>query len=366
MTAGAGEASPRTPKPASAARRRPGVRRRRYRLLGAAVLLVLIAVAVVFRDRIFITIPAGHVGVQWSRFFGGTIIDHYHDEGMHIIVPWNKMILYDVRFQMVEEDFTALSNDGLAIETGIAFRFVPKRETIAELHSHIGPEYLDVLIRPEVAAIVREAVSRVSPAALYDDAQRIDLQNLMAKKLARRIGLPSEIVDEDLLEATLDSRALAAEERLALDDDTDDQKDPERKRKKKRGKDFGKNEDREFFKVEDIMITLVVLPEGVAGAIENKLVEQQRHLEYVYRLQKEEKEEQRKIIESEGIAEFQRIAGVSLPKWRGLDATLRLAEDPNAQLVFAGSQESGGLPVLLGPLVDGDPTLPPAPPAGNP
>ncbi len=348
----------------TAAKRRSSARRAAHLLLGGVLLFVVIGTLVVLWSRIVITIPAGYIGVQWSRFFGGTITDHYHEEGVAVIVPWNEMTLYDARFRIIEQNFTVLTSDGLAIDTGIAFRFVPKPETIAELHAHVGPEYIDVLITPEVNAVVREAISRVSPAALYDDAKRMEMQTLMAKKLSRRIGLPAEIVDEDLLEATLDARALADEEREALDGDTDDAKDPERKRRKKQRKDFLKNDDREFFKVEDILVTLVVLPEAVAGAINEKLVEQQRHLEYVYRLQKEDKEERRKIIEAEGIGEFRRIAGISLPTWRGLDATLKLAEDPSSQVVLVGSRETGGLPVLLGPLVDGDPSLPPGPLTG--
>lgn len=55
--------------------------------------------------------------------------------------------------------------------------------------------------------------------------------------------------------------------------------------------------------------------------------------------------------EAQGIAEFQRIVseGISeeLLMWKGIEATERLAESPNAKVVVIGSAKSG-LPLVLG------------------
>ncbi len=341
---------------------RPGKWRRRLVIPVTIAVIALLVTTLVLRKEIFITIDAGQVGVLWSRFGGGTITDKTYGEGMHAILPWNKMYQYSLRFQKIEESFVTLSSEGLAIETTIVTRYKPTAESIAEMHKNIGPDFVDVLIKPEIAATAREAIAKMSPADLYSE-RRGDIQNNIAKKLSRRIGLPPEFVDIELLDRVLDLKAIADAERAAREEgDSDDPKDRARKRRKKKGKAFPKDEDAEFVNIDEVLIEDVVLPETLGGAIEGKLAQQQADLEYVYRLQREAKEKQRKIIEAEGIAEFQRVTGgLSLLKWRAMDATLRLASAPNATLVVVGSRETDGLPLILGPLAGGEGTPLPAP-----
>jgi regulator of protease activity HflC (stomatin/prohibitin superfamily) len=68
-------------------------------------------------------------------------------------------------------------------------------------------------------------------------------------------------------------------------------------------------------------------------------------------LLKETQEAERKRIEAQGIADFQRIITQGLSKnlllWKGIEATEKLAESPNSKVVVIGSGESG-LPLILG------------------
>jgi len=69
-------------------------------------------------------------------------------------------------------------------------------------------------------------------------------------------------------------------------------------------------------------------------------------------LTKESQEAQRKAIEAEGIAEFQRIVakGISpeLLKWKGIEATKKIAESENSKIVIiGGGGGSSSLPVIL-------------------
>ena len=68
-------------------------------------------------------------------------------------------------------------------------------------------------------------------------------------------------------------------------------------------------------------------------------------------LKKEKQEAERKAIEAEGIAEFQRIVtkGItpSLLQWKGIEATEKLAQSPNAKVVIVGNSKDS-LPVILG------------------
>jgi len=68
-------------------------------------------------------------------------------------------------------------------------------------------------------------------------------------------------------------------------------------------------------------------------------------------LQKETQEADRKRIEAKGIADFQDIVakGISdqLLKWKGIEATEKLASSPNAKIIVIGSGKDG-LPLILG------------------
>jgi prohibitin 2 len=318
--------------------------------------LLLVFLTVYLRDRIFIAIDSGEVGVQWSRFRGGTITARVYDEGLHVIVPWNTMNKYNLRFQIVAQTFKVLSAEGLEIEVETTVRFRPVPESMPFIHKHAGPDYVDVLLVPEMASIVREVIAKHTYHELYFE-KRLDIAKLITKKLRRRMGItPQE-----------QKRVAAVDDDDDDDDDTDDKKDPEKKARKKAAKAFPKDKDEDWLHIEGILLANIALPESLAGAIEEKLRQEQLMLEHDYVVQKEDKEDERRIIESQGIAEFYRITGgLSILKWKGLDATLSLASSPNAKLVIIGGGEAGGLPLILGPLSGGNPPVPPPVPAAVP
>jgi prohibitin 1 len=68
-------------------------------------------------------------------------------------------------------------------------------------------------------------------------------------------------------------------------------------------------------------------------------------------LTREKQEADRKRIEAKGIADFQEIVskGISeqLLKWKGIEATEKLAGSQNTKVVIIGSGKDG-LPIILG------------------
>ena len=58
---------------------------------------------------IYHTIPAGHVGVLWKRFGGGTVTERVFPEGYRLTMPWDILYIYDARLQTVERDIEVLS-----------------------------------------------------------------------------------------------------------------------------------------------------------------------------------------------------------------------------------------------------------------
>jgi hypothetical protein len=127
---------------------------------------------------------------------------------------------------------------------------------------------------------------------------------------------------------------------------------------------------RNSIKLFDVLVLSIELPDAVVAAINRKTEQFYQIQEYQYRIDKEVKESQRKQIEANGIAAFQKTVSEGISesylRWRGIEATLRLAESNNAKIVIIGSGKEG-MPVILGNM-DTPASKPaePQPPGGYP
>src|SRR5258708_1810543 len=104
--------------------------------------------------------------------------------------------------------------------------------------------------------------------------------------------------------------------------------------------------------VQQVLLRKIGLPPVVANAIQEKLRREQEAEQMKFVLQKEQQEAERKRIEAQGIADFQRVVaqGISpqLLEWKGIEATEKLAMSPHAKVVVIGSSATR-LPLILGP-----------------
>jgi regulator of protease activity HflC (stomatin/prohibitin superfamily) len=268
---------------------------RRHALGLTVTALMLLFAFVFFWPRIVITIRPGETGVMWTRV-SGTNIDTVYGEGTHLIAPWNKMYVYDVRIGKVDYTVPVLSTDGLSINVDVSVRYRPVAKSIPQLHQQIGPDYVARIIIPEVVTAVREVMGRYRPEQLYA-LRTVEMQDQIVAKASTQVR------------------------------------------------------DR-FVVIDDVLIRRIQLPASVQNAIEDKLKQEQASLEYEYRLTREEKEKARKIIEAEGIAQFAKLVAEGRQfsqeylRWKGIEATLELAKSPNAKVVVVGSGKDG-LPLIL-------------------
>ena len=103
--------------------------------------------------------------------------------------------------------------------------------------------------------------------------------------------------------------------------------------------------------VENTPLRKVGLPAGLSASIEQKLSAEQESQRMEFVLMKERQEADRKRIEAQGVADFQKIvsAGISeqLLKWKGIEATMEIARSQNAKVVVIGAGKDG-LPLILG------------------
>jgi regulator of protease activity HflC (stomatin/prohibitin superfamily) len=100
-----------------------------------------------------------------------------------------------------------------------------------------------------------------------------------------------------------------------------------------------------------VLLRDIQLPETLKMAIEAKQRAEQDSLQMEYVLTKEKQEAERKRVEAQGVADFQKIVtqGISeqLLQWKGIEATEKLALSPNTKIIVVGGGKTG-LPLILG------------------
>jgi regulator of protease activity HflC (stomatin/prohibitin superfamily) len=296
-------------------------------------LMVATLVAVILAPYVLVTVPSGYVGVLWKRFGGGTVLDprQLRNEGMRFILPWNTLFLYDLRLQSATETYNAISRDGISLSASINIRFRLKRESVPQLHQSIGPNYVEALVAPEVGNRMREVIAEYTAEDIYS-TKRAEIQDKIRKRAEAMLG-------EKMLEGG-ESEEEYAPYRVPL---------------------------YAMLNLIDTLILGIDLPNAVVTAINRKIEQYYISEEYRFRVAREIRESERKKIEAEGISEFQRIVSQGISdsylRWRGIEATLQLAQSSNSKIVIVGSGKDG-LPIILGN-VDSPPSPQPATPAGN-
>jgi prohibitin 2 len=173
----------------------PPRRRGWWRLLwrhlpGLSVIVMIgLLIVVVLWPYVVITVPSGKVGVLWKRFNGldlycwcwvgrGTVLDprELREEGLHIIWPWDKLYLYDLRLQSNTQTYNAISKDGVSVAAEISVRYQLLHNSVAVLHKFIGPDYLNSVIAPEIGSQARQVISQYTAEQVYTSREEIQKQ----------------------------------------------------------------------------------------------------------------------------------------------------------------------------------------------
>lgn len=275
-----------------------------YRFALIIFSLIFLWLLVFLFHYIYHTVPAGHVGVLWKRFGGGTVTEAVYPEGFKLTWPWDLFHIYDVRLQKVEREVEVLSSDGLQISLQLVWRYHLNPTKVAELHKLVGPDYSESLVTPTVGARARDIISMYQPEEIYTE-RRLVIQNKILESIKYIMSDQSKPTGDD---------------------------------------------DQRFLIFEDVLIKGMTLPTGVQEAIVRKNAAFHEMEEYTFRVQKENKEADRKRAEATGIRHFQEIVSSGMSesylRWRGIEATLELAKSPNAKVVVIGNSKNG-LPLIL-------------------
>ncbi|CAM1340282.1 prohibitin family protein [Tenacibaculum aestuarii] len=260
------------------------------------MLIPVVIVLIIFIVKSTVTINSGEAGVLYKTFGGGVVTDEPPlGEGFHVVAPWNKVHVYEVRQQELFEKMKVLSSNGLEIQIDASAWYQPVYNDLGKLHQVLGENYLQRVIQPAIRSAARSVVGRYTPEQLYS---------------SKRDAIQDEIFIET--KKILESQ---------------------------------------YVQLNEILVRDVTLPSTIKEAIERKLKQEQESLEYEFRLVTAQKEAEKQIIEAKGKADANKILSASLTdkilQDKGIEATNRLANSQNSKVVIIGSGKSG-MPIILG------------------
>ncbi len=113
-----------------------------------AVAIIIGIILLLLWRFVFLTIPAGHVGVLFSLLGGGTVKEWVMQEGIAMKWPWNRVFLFEVRTQRIPFEVIALSAEGMTVTIEGAVFFHPKRIDTPEVLTTLGQDYPNRIILP--------------------------------------------------------------------------------------------------------------------------------------------------------------------------------------------------------------------------
>jgi prohibitin 1 len=261
--------------------------------IGCLGVLGVVALLAALRFTPITIIPSGHVGVLtvFGRVTGDVV-----GEGVHVVSPLAVTHVMSVRTQEVKETAAVPSKEGLILTMDTSLLFHLDSSKAANVYQTIGENYINVIVEPNLRSAIRDATAENSANALYTGARELVAKRIMGE-----------------LQKALAARGVV---------------------------------------IENVLLRDIQLPETLKAAIEAKQKAEQDSLQMQFVLTKERQEAERKRVEAQGIADFQKIVTVGISEqllqWKGIEATEKLALSPNTKIIVVGGGKTG-LPLIMAP-----------------
>jgi regulator of protease activity HflC (stomatin/prohibitin superfamily) len=252
----------------------------------------------------FKVIDAGQVGVK--TLFGKVENDVLYS-GLNVVNPLVEVTTFDTKTQNYtmsgihdegtkagDDAIRVLSSDGLEVTIDLSVLFKVRASEAPRILKEIGNDYLDKIVRPISRTAIRDNAVYYEAVALYS-TKRQEFQDKIFKTINESFA--------------------------------------------KRG-----------LVLEQLLVRNITLPESVKKSIESKINAEQDAQKMTFVLQKERQEAERKRVEAQGIADYQRILSTGLSdkqlQYEAIKAQKEIALSPNTKIIIMGN--SKGAPVIIG------------------
>jgi len=274
------------------------------RFSGLVTTIGIIVIVLGIGTASFKVVDPGQVGVQ-TLF--GKVQNDVLESGPHIVNPLVDITTFTIQTQnytmsaksnegQVEGDdaIRVLSSDGLevTIDLSILYKVTPSRAPY--ILQNIGQDYQDKIVRPITRTAIRDNAVNYQAVDLYS-SKREEFQFKINKTISDN---------------------------------------------------FIKN----GLEVQQILVRNITLPESVRQSIESKIQAEQDAQKMQFVLQKERQEADRKRVEAQGIADYQKIISTGLTQqqleYQSILAQKEIALSPNTKIIIMGGGGKGS-PVIL-------------------
>ncbi len=263
----------------------------------------LLIIIIGFLSSTIVQINAGQVGVK--TLFGEVQTDVV-TSGLNVVNPLVDVVRFDTKTQNYtmsgihdegaqsgDDAIRVLTEDGLevVIDLSVLYRLIPG--DAPKIVREIGIDYRDKIVRP----ITR---TRIRDNAVFYNA--IDLYSNKRDEFQARIF--------KTIENDFKTRGLV---------------------------------------LEQLLVRNITLPETVKRSIEEKIKAEQDAQKMTFVLSKEKQEAERKRVEAQGIADYQRIINTGLTsnqlQYEQIKALKEIALSPNSKVIIMGNEKN---PVIIG------------------
>ena len=273
-----------------------------FKLSNTLKIIGFLVIALGIFSSMFKQIDAGKVGVK-SLY--GSVQSDVLESGLHLINPLLDVTDFDIQTQNYtmsadhnegaqdgDDAIRVLSNDGLEVVIDLTVLYKISPMDAPKIFKQIGVNFSDKIVRPVTRTRIRDNAVYYDAVALYS-TKRNEFQQRIFK---------------------------------SIEDDF-----------KKRG-----------LVLEQLLIRNINLPASVKLSIESKINAEQDAQKMTFVLQKEKQEAERKRVEAQGIADYQRIISTGLTdkqlQYEQIKAQKEIATSPNTKIIFMGK---GSAPVIL-------------------
>jgi regulator of protease activity HflC (stomatin/prohibitin superfamily) len=279
-----------------AAKSDPALRAYQTLIKTAGVVVVVVGVSI----ACVVQVEPGQVGVQ--KLFG-KVNNNILESGLNIINPLVQVVMFDIRTEnytmsgvtdegskMGDDAIRVLSADGLEVivDLTVLYKVIPSQAP--RILQEVGTDYRNVLVRPICRTKIRDNAVYYDAVALYS---------------TKRDEFQSRIF------ATIETNF------------------------KERG-----------LLLEQLLVRNLTLPASVKASIESKINAEQDAQKMTFVLQKERQEAERKRVEAQGIADYQKILSTGLSdRLLQYEMIKAISASPNAKLIFMTNGKN--LPILV-------------------
>jgi len=272
----------------------------RFKNLGRILGLVFILAGILISS--IVQINPGEIGV---KILFGSIQNDVLGSGLHFVNPLLEIKKIDVKTQNYtmsgvndegtkegDDAIRVLTSDGLEVTIDLTVLYRVVASDAPTLLKQTGDDYRDKIVRPITRTKIRDN------AVYY---QAVDLFGSKRDEFQLRIY---KSIEEDF---------------------------------KKRG-----------LMLEQLLVRNITLPSSVKASIESKINAEQDAKKMEFVLQKEKQEAERKRVEAQGIADYQRIINTGLTdqqlQYEQIKALKEIALSDNAKIIVMGK---GNTPVII-------------------